>query len=54
MQFDIPKDAVSGKFLVFGIIFGFPGVNSPQKRTKTVNFGYVLFSLKNNHREKAP
>ena len=43
---DIPKDLVSGKILVFGNILCFPGVNWAQKWTKTVNFGYVSFPLK--------
>ena len=43
---DSPKDAVSGKFLVFGNILCFPGVNWAQIQTKTVNFGYVPFPLK--------
>ena len=37
-----PKDVVSGKSLVFGN----SGVNWAQKWTKTVNFGYVPFWLK--------
>ena len=44
--FDIHKDVVSGKILVFSNILGFPGVNWAQKWTKTFNFGYVLFPLK--------
>ena len=43
---DIPKDVVSGKILVFGNILCFPGVNWAQIWTKTVNFGYVPFLLK--------
>ena len=46
MSFDSPKDIVSDKILVFVIIFDFPGVNWAQKRTKTVNFGYIPFPLK--------
>ena len=44
--FDIDKDVVSGKILVFGNVFAFPGVNWTQKWTKTFKFGYVLFPLK--------
>ena len=43
---DSPKDAVSGKIFVFGNILCFSGVNWAQKWTKTVNFGYVSFPLK--------
>ena len=43
---DNPKDAVSGKILVFGNIFIFPEVNWAQSWTKTVKFGYVPFVLK--------
>ena len=41
-----PKDVVSGKIKVFGNILCFPGVNWAQKWTKTQNFGYVPFPLK--------
>ena len=43
--FDSHKDVVSGKFLFFGNILGFPGVNCAQKWTKSINFGYVPFPL---------
>ena len=43
---DTPKDLVSGKIKVFRYILCFPGVNWVQKWTKTQNFGYVLFPLK--------
>ena len=43
---DSPKDVVSGKIKVFSNIWCFPGVNWAQKWTKTVNFGYVPFPLK--------
>ena len=43
---DSPKDAVSGKILVFDKIFLFPGVNWAQKWTKNEDFGYILFVLK--------
>ena len=43
--FDSPKDAVSGKILVFGNILC-PGVNWAQIWTKNVTFGYVWFPLK--------
>ena len=46
MLFGIDKDVVSGKILVFGNVFAFPGVNWTQKWTKTFKFGYVLFPLK--------
>ena len=41
-----PKDVVSGKIKVFGNILCFPGVNWAQIWTKTQNFGYVPFPLK--------
>ena len=44
--FDIHKDSISGKFLVFGNILGLLEENWAQKWTKTINFGYVLFLLK--------
>ena len=44
--FDSPKDVVSETVLVFDRSLYFPGVNWAQKWTKTVNFGYVLLSLK--------
>ena len=44
--FDSPKNVVSGKILVFGSIFCFPGVNWAQKWTKTVNSEYIPFVLK--------
>ena len=47
-SFDIPKDVVSGKILVFGNIFCFLGVNWAQKWTITVYFGYVPFVLKHS------
>ena len=48
---DSPKNAVSGKILVFGKKFLLPGVNWTQKWTKNENFGYVLFVLKHySHR----
>ena len=43
---DSRKDVVSGKIKVFGNILFFPGVNWAQKWTKTQNFGYVPFPLK--------
>ena len=43
---DSPKDVVSGKIKAFGNILCFPGVNWAQKWTKTVNFRYVPFPLK--------
>ena len=43
---DTPKDVVFGKIKVFSNILCFPGVNWAQKWTKTVNFGYVPFPLK--------
>ena len=43
---DSPKDVVFGKIKVFGNILRFAGVNWAQKWTKTVNFGYVRFPLK--------
>ena len=43
---DSRKDVVSGKFKVFGNILCFPGVNWAQIWTKTQNFGYVPFPLK--------
>ena len=43
---DSPKDVVSGKIKAFGNIFCFPGVNWAQRWTKTQNFGYVPFPLK--------
>ena len=46
VSFDSPKAIVSGKILVFGNILCFLGVNWAQKWTKTVNFGYVPFPLK--------
>ena len=41
--FDSHKDLDSGKSCGFGNILGF--LNWTQKRTKTINFGYVSFSL---------
>ena len=46
MSLDSPKNAVSGKIKVFGNILWFAGVNWAQIWTKTVNFGYVPFPLK--------
>ena len=46
MQFDSPKNVVSGKILVFGSIFCFLGINWAQKQTKIVNSGYTPFGLK--------
>ena len=43
---DTRKDVVSGKIKVFGNTFCFLGVNWAQKWTKTLNFGYVPFPLK--------
>ena len=43
---DSPKDVVSREILIFGNILCFPGVNWAQIWTKTVNFGYVPFPLK--------
>ena len=43
---DTPKDVVSGKIKVFGIILFFPGVNWAEKWTNTQNFGYVPFPVK--------
>ena len=34
------------KILIFGNVLGFLGVSWAQKWTKTINFGYVLFLLK--------
>ena len=48
VSLDSPKDVVSGKILVFGNILCFPGVDWAQKCTKTVDFGYVPFPLKDN------
>ena len=42
---DGPKDAVSGKILVFWNVFHFLGINWAQIWTKTQNFGYVSFHL---------
>ena len=44
--FDNPEDAYFGEILVFGSILDFLGLNSAQKWTKTVNFMYVPFPLK--------
>ena len=41
-----PKDVVSGKIKVSGIILCFRGVNWAQIWTKTQNFGYVPFPVK--------
>ena len=46
VSYDNPKVIVFGKILVFGNILCFLGVNWAQKWTKTVNFGYVPFPLK--------
>ena len=43
---DSPKDVVFGKIKVFGNILYFLGINWAQKWTKTQNFGYVPFPLK--------
>ena len=43
---DSPKDVVFGKIKVSCNIFCFPGVNWAQRWTKTQNFGYVAFPLK--------
>ena len=43
---DSPKDVVSAKIKVFVNILCFRGVNWAQKWTKTQNFGYVPFPLK--------
>ena len=43
---DSRNDVVSGKIKVFSNILSFPGVNWAQIRTKTQNFGYVPFPLK--------
>ena len=43
---DSRKDIVFGKIKVFGNILCFLGVNWAQKWTKTQNFGYVPFPLK--------
>ena len=43
---DSPKDVVFGKIKVFGNILCFLGVNWAQTWTKTKNFGYVPFPLK--------
>ena len=43
---DSPKDVVCGKIKVSSNIFFFRGVNWAPKWTKTVNFGYVPFPLK--------
>ena len=43
---DSPKDVVFGKIKVFSNIWFFLGVNSAQIWTKTVNFRYVPFPLK--------
>ena len=42
---DSSKDAVFIKILVFDNILCFPGVNWAQRWTKTVNFGFVPFTL---------
>ena len=44
--FDIAKDTVFAKILVFSNIFDFPAVNWTPKWTKTVYFGCVLFEPK--------
>ena len=44
--FDIPKDAVFAKILVFSNIYGFPAANCAPKWNKTVNFGCLPFKLK--------
>ena len=46
MSSDSPKDVVFGKIKVFCNIFCFPGVNWAQIWTKTQNFGYVPFPVK--------
>ena len=46
MSSDSRKDAVSGKIKVSGNIFCFLGVNWAQRWTKTQNFGYVAFPVK--------
>ena len=43
--FDSHKDLVFGKNFGFNIL-GFLGVNWAQKWTRTINFGYILFPLK--------
>ena len=42
---DSSKDVVFKKILVFDNILCFPGVNWAQRWTKTVNFGFVPFTL---------
>ena len=46
MSSNSPTNVFSGKMLVFGNILCFPGVNWAQKWTKSVDFGYVPFPLK--------
>ena len=46
MSSDSQKDVVFGKIKVFGNIFCFAGVNWAQIWTKTQNFGYVPFPVK--------
>ena len=46
MSSDSPKDVVFGKIKFFSNILCFPGVNWAQIWTKTQNFGYVPFPLK--------
>ena len=43
--FDSHKDLVFGKNFGFNIL-GFLGVNWAQKWTRTINFGYIMFPLK--------
>ena len=43
---DSPKDVVFGKIKVSSNIWCFPGVNWAQIWTKTQNFGYVPFPVK--------
>ena len=46
MLFDILKDAVFAKILIFNIIFGFPAVHWAPKWSKTVNLTCFPFKLK--------
>ena len=46
MLFDILKDAVFAKILIFNIIFGFPTVHWAAKWNKSVNLTCLPFKLK--------
>ena len=43
--FDSHKDVVSGKFLFYGNILGFPGVNCAQNGPKASTLGTSRFHL---------